>query len=162
VSSEATSTFRTDEGPAPSPPGPRSDGLWPVLFAAWLVALGSTAGALFIGEVMGKTPCLLCWYQRAFMFPLAVVLAVACYTGDGGIWRYGLPLAAIGFAVAGYHNLLFLGVIPEEIQPCTRTGPSCSGADLNLIGVIPIPLLSLGAFAALMVLFFIIRRRLAS
>jgi disulfide bond formation protein DsbB len=137
-----------------------SQAAWFLLFAAWAIALASTLGALFIGEVMGKTPCLLCWYQRAFMFPLAVILAVACYNGDAAAWRYGLPVAGIGLAVAAYHNLLFFGVIPEEIQPCTRTGPSCASADLNLVGIVPIPLLSLGAFAALTVLFLIIRRRM--
>lgn len=53
-------------------------GGWGFLFAAWVTSLLSTFGALFIGEVMGQTPCLLCWYQRAFMFPLTVILAVAC------------------------------------------------------------------------------------
>ena len=67
---------------------------WPLLFAAWVVALVSTLGALFIGEVMGQAPCVLCWFQRAFMFPLAVILAVACYRSDAGIWRYALPVAA--------------------------------------------------------------------
>lgn len=140
----------------------QSQRAWLLLFCAWAIALASTLGALFIGEVMGKTPCLLCWYQRAFMFPLAVILAVACYNGDAAIWRYGLPVAGIGLAIAAYHNLLFFGIIPEDIQPCTRTGPSCSSADLNLVGVIPIPMLSLGAFVALTLLFLIIRRRLAS
>ena len=46
------------------------------IIAAILTA--SALGALFIGEVMGQTPCVLCWYQRAFSFPLAIVLAVAC------------------------------------------------------------------------------------
>jgi disulfide bond formation protein DsbB len=139
-----------------------ADHLWMLLFAAWLIALTSTFGALFIGEVMGKTPCLLCWYQRAFMFPLAIILAVACYAGDGSVWRYGLPVAAAGFFIALYHNLLFWGFVPETIQPCTATGPSCSSADLNLIGFIPIPTLSLCAFAALTILLVIIRRRLES
>jgi disulfide bond formation protein DsbB len=140
----------------------RRKGTWALLFFAWAIALASTLGALFIGEVMGKTPCLLCWYQRAFMFPLAIILAVACFNDDAPVWRYGLPVAGLGLVAAAYHNLLFFGVIPEEIQPCTRTGPSCSSADLNLVGVVPIPLLSLGAFAALTALFLIIRRRLAS
>ena len=131
---------------------------WTLLFVAWTVALLSTFGALFIGEVMGKTPCLLCWFQRAFMFPLAVILAVACYTSDANVWRYALPVAGVGLLIAVYHNLLFWGVIPEEIQPC-GTGPSCSSADLNLIGFIPIPVLSLAAFAALSVLLILIRRR---
>ncbi|MGV8637645.1 disulfide bond formation protein B, partial [Pseudomonas aeruginosa] len=52
-----------------------SSGSWNLLLLAWLVALVSTLSALFIGEVMGQAPCVLCWFQRAFMFPLAVVLA---------------------------------------------------------------------------------------
>jgi disulfide bond formation protein DsbB len=162
MSTETTSTFRIDQGAATSPPEARTGTLWALLFAAWLIALGATLGALFIGEVMGKMPCLLCWYQRVFMVPLAVMLGIACYAADGGVWRYGLPIACIGLLIASYHNLLFWGLIPEEIQPCTRSGPSCSSADLNLVGFIPIPLLSLGAFAALTVLLFVIRRRFAS
>jgi disulfide bond formation protein DsbB len=162
MSSGTNTNSSIGHGAATLPPDARANNLWSLLLAAWLIALVSTLGALFIGEVMGKTPCLLCWFQRAFMFPLAVVLGVACYTGDAAAWRYGLALSGIGLAVAGYHNLLFWGVIPEEIQPCARTGPSCSSADLNIVGVIPIPLLSLGAFAALTVLFLIIHRRLGN
>lgn len=136
----------------------RADRAWLLLFAAWLVALASSLGAIFIGEVLGKTPCILCWYQRAFMFPLAVVLAVASYRSDRQAWRYALPLAAIGWTIAAYHNLLFAGLIPEAIQPCTDSGPSCSSLDLNLVGFIPIPLLSLAAFSALTVLLSLLRR----
>lgn len=141
---------RTDSGGA--------DIAWLLIFAAWLIALASSLGAIFIGEVLGKSPCILCWYQRAFMFPLAIVLAVAAYRSDRQAWRYALPLAAIGWLIAAYHNLLFAGFIPEAIQPCTDTGPSCSSAELNLLGVIPIPLLSLAAFSALTVLLIQIRR----
>ena len=45
--------------------GPRHGGryatFWTPLFLAWLLALLATAGALFLGEVMGNTPCVLCW-----------------------------------------------------------------------------------------------------
>lgn len=34
----------------------RSAAHWTPLFLAWLLALLATAGALFLGEVMGKTP----------------------------------------------------------------------------------------------------------
>ena len=47
------------------------------LAAAWIVALGSSLAVLYIGEVLGQAPCSLCWFQRAFMFPLAVVLGLA-------------------------------------------------------------------------------------
>ena len=67
-----------------------------LLFAAWLVALGATLGALFIGEVLGQTPCTLCWYQRIAMFPLALLLGLACLHEDASVGRYALPLAAAG------------------------------------------------------------------
>ncbi len=145
----------------PSTADSQASSVWPLLFAAWLVALFSTLGALFIGEVMGQTPCVLCWFQRAFMFPLALVLAVACYRLDAGAWRYALPLAATGWLLAAYHLLLYLGVIPEAIEPC-GAGPSCASADMTVLGGLLIPLLSLGAFSAIAVLLFLIRSKTAS
>lgn len=137
------------------PPDPVA---WTFLILAWLVALSATLGALFIGEVMGQAPCNLCWFQRAFMFPLAIVLMVSCLVGDFRVGRYALPLAAIGWLVALYHVLLFGGVIPEEIKPC-GAGPSCSSADTIILGWLPIPALSLTAFTAIIVLLFLVRRR---
>ena len=122
------------------------------------MALLATLGALFIGEVMGQSPCVLCWFQRAFMFPLAVILAVACFVSDAGAWRYGLPVAVIGWLIAFYHMLIYSGVVPEDIEPC-GAGPSCSAADMTIAGGIPIPLLSLGAFTAVIALLTLVRRR---
>lgn len=136
-----------------------STGSWNLLLIAWLVALVSTLSALFIGEVMGQAPCVLCWFQRAFMFPLAVILAIACYRSDFAIWRYALPLAAIGAALAFAHTLLYAGLIPQPIQPCTATGPSCSGAGMTIFGGVPLPVLALLAFTLITVLLIIIRRR---
>lgn len=131
---------------------------WTTLFVAWVVALVATLGALFIGEVMGQAPCLLCWFQRVFMFPLVLLLGIALYRNDSGIWRYALPLAGIGLLTALYHLLLYAGIIPQAIQPC-GAGPSCSSADLNVIGFVPIPLLSLLAFAGISGLLLILARK---
>ncbi|WP_431854864.1 disulfide bond formation protein B [Azospirillum sp.] len=131
--------------------------LWTLLFAAWLIALGSTLSVLFIGEIMGQTPCVLCWYQRAFMFPLAVILAVACYRTDGAVWRYALPLAAIGAVIAVWHTLVFTGVAPAALEPC-GAGPSCSSDNMTILGGVPLPLLSVGAFGAIGVLMHLVRK----
>lgn len=131
---------------------------WRLLLAAWLVALAATLGALFIGEVMGAAPCLLCWYQRIFMFPLAIILLIACLRADAGVWRYALPLAVAGFGVALYHNLLFIGLIAEPIVQC-GAGPSCSSAEMTLFGWLPIPALSLVAFLAVSCLLVLVARR---
>jgi disulfide bond formation protein DsbB len=42
-------------------------------------------------------------------------------------------------------------VLPERIQPCTATGPSCTG-DNQLVFGIPIPLMALAAFIAIGIL----------
>ncbi|MBE7185971.1 MAG: disulfide bond formation protein B [Methylobacterium mesophilicum] len=129
---------------------------WAALFAAWVVSLAATLGALFIGEVMGQAPCILCWYQRAFMFPLVAVLAVGAFGSDGRAWRYGLPLALSGALIAAYHSLLYAGLIAEALEPCGR-GPSCTDAAMTVMGL-PLPALSLAAFLAIAVLLLFSRR----
>ena len=137
----------------------KADATWLLLFASWIVALTATLGALFIGEVMGQAPCVLCWHQRVFMFPLAVILAVACFRSDAGVWRYALPLTLLGWLIAAYHMLQYVGVIPAALLPCTAGGPSCSGEGMTILGGLPIPALSLLAFTAIAVLLTLTARR---
>lgn len=131
--------------------------IWHFLFLAWLVSLVATISVLFIGEIMGQAPCVLCWYQRAFMFPLAVVLGVACYLSDPRIWRYGLPLAIFGWVFAAYHTLLVAGVIPKPLEPCGE-GVSCTSDDMMIFSVVPIPLLAVGAFSAIILLLWLVQK----
>jgi disulfide bond formation protein DsbB len=129
-----------------------------LLFAAWIIALTATLGALFIGEIMGQMPCTLCWRQRSFMFPLAVILAVASFCSDPGIWRYALPVVALGWLVAAFHTLLYAGIIPETIEPCGQ-GPSCSSADMAIFGGLPLPFVSLAAFTGIAIFLVLAHRR---
>ena len=119
---------------------------WTLVFACWLVAATSTLGALFLGEVMGVTPCVLCWYQRIFIFPLVFILATGLIPFDPKIVRYALPLAAAGWLVAVFHLLLAAGVIPESITPCSQ-GVPCSQEQIEWFGFVTIPLLSVVAFS---------------
>jgi disulfide bond formation protein DsbB len=125
-----------------------SDAHWAPLFAAWLAATASTLGALFLSEVMGVAPCVLCWYQRVFMFPLAMVLTVALLPFDPKVIRYAAPLAAGGWLVALFHVLLTKGYIPETMTPCTQ-GIPCSQIDAQWFGFLTIPMLSLLSFSAI-------------
>ena len=65
---------------------------------AWIIALVASLAVLFIGEVLGQTPCVLCWFQRAFMFPLAIILGLGLWWRDGRVGRYGIALALGGGA----------------------------------------------------------------
>lgn len=121
---------------------------WTLAFAGWLVAAVSTLGALFFSEVMGLPPCVLCWYQRIFMFPLVFVLAAGLFPFDPRIVRYALPLALAGLLIAVFHLLLVAGYIPEQITPCTQ-GVPCSEIQIQWLGFVTIPLLSAAAFSVI-------------
>ncbi len=126
------------------------------LMIAFLIALAATLGALFIGEVLGQTPCVLCWYQRIAMFPLAVILGVGLVRNDPAVRAYALPLALAGLAVAVWHSGLYAGVIPKAVAPCTKNGPSCTDAGMLILGF-PIPYLSLLSFAGILSSLFVVK-----
>jgi disulfide bond formation protein DsbB len=124
---------------------------WFLVFACWVVAAAATLGALFLSEVMQIPPCVLCWYQRIFMFPLALVLPMGLFPFDHRVVRYALPLAAGGWLVAFFHVLVVAGVIPESLQPCTQ-GVPCAEVQIQWFGFLTIPLLSLAAFTVILAL----------
>lgn len=131
---------------------------WALLLLAWLLALTATAAALFLGEVMGMAPCVLCWYQRIAMFPLVAVLGIACYSADRRGAVYALPLALAGIALAAYHTLLVAGLIPRAWIPC-GPGVSCANQNLEILNAIQIPWLSLAAFVAIASLLVVYLRK---
>ncbi|SMB92962.1 disulfide bond formation protein B [Deinococcus hopiensis] len=132
------------------------------LYLAWVVALAATIGSLYFSEVRLFKPCILCWYQRTMMYPLAVVLGVAALRSDLNVRRYALPLAAIGWLVALYQNLETWGVVPTLRACSTDPASSCgipwpiwgSGVDglARLNTVITIPVLSMTAFTLILAL----------
>lgn len=117
-------------------------------YAAWLIALFSMAGSLFFSEVMDLPPCALCWYQRIAIYPLVVIIGIGIITRDGRFKIYSLPLALIGLAIAAYHNMLYYGLIPESITPCTE-GVPCNAVQIELMGFVTIPSMGLAAFVLL-------------
>lgn len=120
------------------------------LTLAFLIALVATFSALLIGDVLGKMPCTLCWYQRVAMFSLVVILGAAGLRDDPAArWTAG-PLALAGLLFAAWHSALFAGLIPQAIAPCKRDGPSCTDGVAQTVLSLPLPYLSLGAFAAIL------------
>jgi disulfide bond formation protein DsbB len=122
------------------------DTAWTLVFGCWLIASAATLGALFFSEIMQLPPCVLCWYQRIFMFPLVLLLPVGLFPFDARVVRYALPLTAVGWLVALFQVLLVAGLIPQGLRPCTQ-GVPCSEVQLQWLGFIDIPLLSFVAFS---------------
>jgi disulfide bond formation protein DsbB len=124
---------------------------WLLVFIAWMVASVSTLGALFLGEVMGYTPCVLCWYQRIGMFPLVLILAAGLFPFDRKVVRYALPLALAGWLLAVFHWAVASGLVPESATPCSQ-GVPCSVEQISWFGFLTLPLLSVLAFSAIIAL----------
>ena len=133
---------------------------WTILFLCWLLASVSTTGSLFFSYVMEFAPCVLCWYQRIFLFPLVIILAVGLFPFDKNVVKYALPLGIAGWLTALYHTLLYAGIIPERIQPCSQ-GVSCTEDYIDLFGFLTIPMLSLFSFSTIIVLLIILKKRMS-
>lgn len=129
-----------------------------MIFLAWVMALIATLGSLFFSEVMKLPPCSLCWYQRICMYPLVLILAVPVLTQNRSVLPYSLPLTAIGWGIAVYHNLLYYKILPESAAPCVQ-GISCTSFHFEWFGFITIPLLSLSAFTFIIILLFLFNQR---
>lgn len=137
-----------------------NDKKWLLLFSAWLISAISTLGSLFFSNVMMLPPCTLCWFQRIFMYPLALIFLVPLFSFDRAVVKFSLPLALTGWFIALYHNLLYYHILPESASPCVQ-GISCTTVQLNWLGFITIPLLSLTGFSLILFLIFILQRNLS-
>jgi disulfide bond formation protein DsbB len=129
-----------------------------ILYLAFVQAWVATLGSLFFSEVMHWTPCVLCWYQRICMYPLALILGVGIVRKDKNVFTYVLPLSIIGWVIALYHNLLYYNIIPHSLAPCTA-GVSCTTKYFAWFGFITIPLLSFTAFTVITILMLFFRRK---
>ncbi len=111
-----------------------------------MVAIVATVGSLYFSEVRAFVPCVLCWWQRIFMYPLVLVLGVATFRQERGAWRYALPLAIVGFAFSTYHYLI--QKVPSLAPPAMcAAGVPCTGQYVNYFGFVTIPFMAGTAFA---------------
>ena len=133
---------------------------WAILFSAWVLVTVSTLGSLFFSHIMEFAPCVLCWYQRICLFPLVIILATGLFPFEKRVIKYSLPLAIAGWITAFYHNLLYSGIIPQDLQPCSQ-GVSCTEKYIDLFGFLTIPMLSLISFSIIITLLLLLKRRIS-
>jgi disulfide bond formation protein DsbB len=117
----------------------------------FLVSLAGLIGSLIYQYVIGFAPCVLCWYQRIVMYPIAIISLVALikkYTNE--VINYSLVLGIIGFIIAAYHN--FEKIIGKDLLSCDATGPSCLQILVKKFGFIDIPVMSLTFFILIILL----------
>ncbi len=127
---------------------------------AFCVAIFTTIFSLFFSEIAGFEPCKLCWIQRIFMFPQVFILGIAWLKKDvANAVTYGIALSGIGLFVAGYQILLQMGAVPNIICAAAAVSISCGKVFFTDFGYITIPVMSATAFALLLILLLIAKRR---
>jgi len=119
------------------------------------VALTTSLGSLYLSEVAKFPPCILCWYQRIAMYPLAVILIVASLRKDRAVWTYVVPLGVIGLGISVYHYLIER--FPASVSfACTDDVP-CTTVWIWKFGFLSIPAMAGIGFAATITLVLLAR-----
>ncbi|MDQ3089934.1 MAG: disulfide bond formation protein B [bacterium] len=111
------------------------------LLLGFLVSLLAIIGSLSFSNIVGFDPCVLCWWQRVFIYPLPLLFLVALIKKDRGVYKYAIPLSLVGGIIALYHSYINLG--GSSILPCTAEGSACAKLYVFEFGYIIIPLMSL-------------------
>ena len=118
---------------------------------AAIVATVATSGSLYYSEIAGFPPCLLCWVQRGFMYPLAPILAVAAWRRAEPVAPWARAFALLGAAVSVWHLLVERFPTLEGAVACDPTNP-CSLVWVRELGFVTIPYMALAAFLLIAVL----------
>lgn len=129
---------------------------------AFLVALMATLISLFYSEILGYTPCKLCWFQRVFIYPQVIFLGIALWRKDEEITDYIIILSVIGAFFAFYHHLLQIGIV--STSPCSVLQDSVSSCSQRFImeyGYITFPLMSFTAFFLILLLMIIKKQNIS-
>jgi disulfide bond formation protein DsbB len=125
----------------------------------FLVSFGALVSSMFYSNIIGFDPCELCWWQRVFIYPQAVLFAVAYYNEkknkiqDEMVFVYSLVLSLCGALIAAFH---YYGQMfnPNILAMCEAQGKSCSQLFFVSFGYITIPMMSLTAYLILILFYF--------
>jgi len=128
------------------------------LFVALLVSLSAMIITLYSSVVTKIPVCDLCWYQRICIYPLVIIIGIACFRDDFKVWVYGLPLALLGTLFGIYQYLQQMISSFSPIKLC-GTGPACDSVHLSIFGFITYPFLSVIACIAISILLLIAGRK---
>lgn len=125
-----------------------------------ILALSAVMGSLFYSELVGYPPCVLCWWQRLFIYPQVLLFGIALWKRDRGVFAYSTALALMAGLLALYHSYVYWG--GESLLPCTALGGACSKIYVMEFGYITIPTMSLTIVLYLFLLAWINRIYLKS
>lgn len=117
-----------------------------ILPLALLATLAGSALTLVYSEVFGMIPCFLCWLQRAFLYPMPIILAFGLWRGFESAWKWVAALAVPGTIVALYQHYLQMGGSAVVACPAISGAADCSKRLIFEFGYITFPLMAATIF----------------
>lgn len=128
------------------------------LLAIFILSTISVVGTLWFQYGDNLNPCLLCWYQRVFMYPIPFISLIALIKGKrlSDIADYILALSIIGAAIALYQHLL--QILPSgSLIPCDSSG-DCAIRTVFEFGFVTLPWMAFTIFIAIALIVFLARK----
>ncbi len=122
-----------------------------VLELVFATTMSALVGSLLYSNVAGFPPCELCWIQRIFMYPQALLSFMAMLWKDKKMMLYLFPMTVLGGIVAFYHSLTNWG-FGGSLLSCTTAGGECSRVYVFEYGYITIPFMAFTTFAYLVLI----------
>jgi disulfide bond formation protein DsbB len=129
------------------------------LIAIFILSTLAVAGTLVMQYAGNLQPCLLCWWQRIFMYPIPLLSLIAIIKNRqiSDIADYVLTFSVLGFIVALYQHLL--QVLPSgTIIPCDATD-DCAIRSVFEFHFVTIPWMAMTVFALLFLIALLARKR---
>ncbi len=131
------------------------------LLGIFLFSTFAIIGTLYFQYFVHLNPCVLCWWQRVFMYPIPMLSFIALLKGKrlDDIADYVIALAFFGGAFSLYQH--FLQILPAgSLIPCDATN-DCATRLVFEFGFVTIPWMGVTTFAALALIALIGRMKSA-
>lgn len=129
------------------------------IFFGFLISLVSMLGSLFYSEIMNFSPCVLCWYERIFMYSQVFLFGIALIKRESKVFLFATTLSIIGALISAWHYYIqlkgssaFCGVVGYSA--------SCTETFSTHLGYITIPLMCFTAFILILMISFVQRKNL--
>jgi disulfide bond formation protein DsbB len=122
-----------------------------------VIFIGGAVGSLIYEHIFLYPPCILCWYQRLAIFPIAFLAVTGNIKNNIVLRKQILMLAIYGFAVSLFHNYLDI-FQPAGLDVCGTDGISCSARYVYEFGYITIPMMSGTILLAGILLMIVLKR----
>jgi disulfide bond formation protein DsbB len=127
------------------------------LLAIFILSTLAVLGTLYMQYFAGLNPCLLCWYQRVFMYPIPVISLIALIKGEtlSDMADYILTLSFLGGIIALYQHLL--QILPSgSLIPCDASD-DCAIRSVFYFHFVTLPWMALTVFVAIFLIALLAR-----